>query len=201
MTDYDQQYLAWAQRQGPRVADLPWRLAHLPWRQRMLVRHSQLRGRRVLDYGCGDGAFAAALALAGAAVVGYDISTTAIAQAARFAALTPGLVVSTSPPEPRAFDLVFCTEVLEHIEDDRAFAAQVAQCARPGGRVVGTTPVGRAFWDPDHKHIYDMAQLTAVLSPLGKVTIRRRYRTPLRNLLPWPQSGAAVFHFEILLPA
>lgn len=201
MTAYDDRYREWAARQGSKVADLGWRLAHLPWRQRMLLRRYPLRGRRVLDYGCGDGVFAVALARRGAVVVGYDVSEAAIAQATRFRALVPELEVTTVEPEEAGFDLVFCTEVLEHAEDDRAFAARVIARVRAGGLLVGTTPVGRAFWDPDHKHVYDAEGLRAVLAPLGHLTIRRRYRTALRNLLPWPQEGAAVFHFEVTRPA
>ena len=197
MTAYDDRYREWAARQGARVADLGWRLAHLPWRQRMLLRRYPLRGQRVLDYGCGDGVFAVALARRGATVVGYDVSEAAIAQAALFRDGIPELEVTTVEPEEAGFDLVFCTEVLEHAADDRTFAARVMARVRAGGLLVGTTPVGRAFWDPDHKHVYDADGLRAVLDPLGRLTVRRRYRTALRNLLPWPQAGAAVFLFEV----
>jgi 2-polyprenyl-3-methyl-5-hydroxy-6-metoxy-1,4-benzoquinol methylase len=201
MTDYDDAYRRWAAGQGPRVHDLDWRLANLPWRQRILLRRIPVRGRRVLDYGCGDGVFAAALARAGAGVTAFDVSGAALEQARAYAVHVPGLEIAAAEPPPRRFDVVFCTEVLEHVEDDRTFAVRVAERARPGGLVVGTTPVGQAFWDPDHKHSYDEAGLRAVLAPLGTLTLTRRYRTALRNVLPWPQAGAAVFLFEILRPA
>jgi 2-polyprenyl-3-methyl-5-hydroxy-6-metoxy-1,4-benzoquinol methylase len=198
MTEHDRRYLAWAGRQGPRVHDLDWRLRHLPWRHRFLLHRYAVQGRRVLDYGCGDGVLAVALARRGATVVGFDVSRAAIAQAARFGAGTTGLALTTSEPDGAAFDLVFCTEVLEHVENDAAFAARLAALARPGGLVIGTTPVGRAFWDPDHRHIYDVARLRALFEPLGRLRLRRRYRSTLRNLLPWRQRGAAVFHFELV---
>jgi hypothetical protein len=74
---------------------------------------------------------------------------------------------------------------------------QLISWLRPGGRVVGTTPVGSHFWDPDHKRTYDEQTLRSALGSAGTVTLRRYYRTPLRNLLPWRQRGAAVFLFEI----
>jgi 2-polyprenyl-3-methyl-5-hydroxy-6-metoxy-1,4-benzoquinol methylase len=200
MTEYDEAYRRWLAGQGPRVHDLEWRLANLPWRLRMLLRRFPVRRRRVLDYGCGDGAFAAALARAGASVTAFDVSGAALEQARTFAIHAPGLEIAATEPSPGGFDVVFCTQVLEHVEDDRAFAARVAGQARPGGLVVGTTPVGRAFWDPDHKRSYDEAGLRAVLEPLGALSLTRRYRTPLRNVLPWPQAGAAVFLFEIRRP-
>jgi hypothetical protein len=67
----------------------------------------------------------------------------------------------------------------------------------PGGVLVGTTPVGKHFWDPDHKRQYDRGSLARALSSWGAIRIRRYYRTPLRNLLPFRQEGAAVFIFEV----
>jgi len=201
MTDADARYLDWIGKQGPAGLDCTARLSALPWRHRMLLRRYPVRGLRVLDYGCGDGIFALALARAGAEVVGYDISAAAIAQARRFADQAAAAAFTTEEPPAGGFDLVFCTEVLEHVPDDHLFAARVLDRARPGGRLIGTTPVGRAFWDPDHRREYDAARLAAVFRPLGAYRIRRRYRTPLRNWLPWPQRGAAVFLFDVVRPA
>ncbi len=201
-TEYDRQYHVWLERQGDAVRDLEWRLRHLPWRQRVLLRRYPPAGKRVLDCGCMDGVFTFALQRAGARAVGYDISAAAIAQATVFrgAAATP--VFTTQPPDPGTFDLVFCCEVLEHMRDDRAFAGELVRYLAPGGRVVGTTPVGHAFWDPDHKRTYDdEAALRRVLEPWGCVRLRRYYRTRLRNLLPVRQRGAAVFVFEVAPPA
>jgi 2-polyprenyl-3-methyl-5-hydroxy-6-metoxy-1,4-benzoquinol methylase len=197
MTEHDSRFDAWFARQGPRAGDLQWRLAHLSWRHRVLLRRYPVQGLTVLDYGCGDGVFAAALSRLGASVVGYDVSTAAIAQAEQFSRIGAPFSVTTAEPDPHRFDIVFCTEVLEHAEDDRGFIAGVAERARPGGRLIGTTPVGRAFWDPDHKRVYDRRLLEQLLTPLGDLEIRRYYRTWARNLLPWEQRGAAVFIFRI----
>jgi 2-polyprenyl-3-methyl-5-hydroxy-6-metoxy-1,4-benzoquinol methylase len=199
--DYDNQYRTWLGRQGPRALDLDWRLRHLLWRQRVLLRRYQPERKRVLDYGCMDGVFTIRLQQLGAEAVGYDVSPAAIAQAEKFrgAALQPAF--TTVPPGPGQFDLVYCNEVLEHAEDDSAFVGELTGFLAPGGLLVGTTPVGRFFWDPDHKRTYDQASLERTLSPWGAVRIRRYYRTPFRNLLPIPQAGAAVFIFEVRPPS
>jgi 2-polyprenyl-3-methyl-5-hydroxy-6-metoxy-1,4-benzoquinol methylase len=181
------------------VHDLNWRLAHLPWRHRVLLRGHAVRGVRVLDFGCGDGVFAIALARHGGVVTGYDHSPAAIAQARRFAGdAGPSFVHEALPEGP--FDRIFCTQVLEHVIDEGAVVAALAARLAPGGAMIGSVPLGRFFWDPDHRRTYDEVGLGELLRPYGLTRIRRYYRSPLRNWLPWPQSGAAVLLFELRPP-
>jgi 2-polyprenyl-3-methyl-5-hydroxy-6-metoxy-1,4-benzoquinol methylase len=195
--EYDRQFRVWLERQGPLARDLEWRLRHLLWRHRVLLRRYPAAGKRVLDYGCMDGVFTIAVERAGGRAVGYDVSPAAIAQARAFRGASATPLFTTEAPAPGAFDLVFCCEVLEHMPDDRAFAGQLVRYLAPGGRLVGTTPVGRFFWDPDHKREYDDASLRRALEPWGRVRLHRYYRTPLRNLLPIRQRGSAVFIFDV----
>jgi 2-polyprenyl-3-methyl-5-hydroxy-6-metoxy-1,4-benzoquinol methylase len=148
-----------------------------------------------------DGVFTIRLQQLGAEAVGYDISPAAIAQAEKFRGAARQPVFTAVPPGPGQFDLVYCNEVLEHVEDDSALVGQLTGFLVPGGMVVGTTPVGRFFWDPDHKRTYDQSSLERALSPWGAIRIRRHYHTPLRNLLPIRQAGAAVFIFEVRPPS
>jgi 2-polyprenyl-3-methyl-5-hydroxy-6-metoxy-1,4-benzoquinol methylase len=46
--------------------------------------------------------------------------------------------------EPASFDLILCTEVLEHIGDWRAALASMARLLRPGGALVLSTPQPRS---------------------------------------------------------
>jgi 2-polyprenyl-3-methyl-5-hydroxy-6-metoxy-1,4-benzoquinol methylase len=199
--EYDSHYRAWLTRQGPRALDLDWRLRHLLWRQRVLLRRYRPDGKRVLDFGCMDGVFTIRLQQLGGQAVGYDLSPAAIAQAERFRGSATLPRFTTVAPGPGQFDLVYCSEVLEHVPDDSAFIGEVLGFLAPGGVLVGTTPVGRFFWDPDHKRVYDQASLQKALEPWGSVRIRPYYRTPIRNLLPFRQRGAAVFIFEVRPPS
>jgi 2-polyprenyl-3-methyl-5-hydroxy-6-metoxy-1,4-benzoquinol methylase len=198
---YDEQYRIWLERQGPRALDLDWRLAHLLWRQRVLLRRYPPDGKRVLDFGCMDGVFTFRLQQLGAEAMGYDISSAAIAQAERFRGAGTRPTFTTVAPGPGQFDLVYCNEVLEHVPDDAAFVGELVGLLAPGGLLVGTTPVGRFFWDPDHKRTYDQMGLERMLGAWGSARVRPYYRSPLRNLLPVRQAGAAVFIFEVRPPS
>ena len=199
--EYDRQYQVWVERYGPLALDLDWRMTHLLWRHRALLRRYSPEGRRVLDFGCMDGVFTLRLQQHGGEAVGYDISPAAIAQAKRFRGSAARPVFTTVPPGPGQFDRIYCNEVLEHVEDDSGLIGELVSYLAPGGSVVGTTPVGRYFWDPDHKRLYDEALLRRALAPWGRVRLHRYYRSPLRNFLPVRQEGAAVFIFEVTPPS
>jgi SAM-dependent methyltransferase len=66
------------------------------------------------------------------------------------------------------FDFVFCTEVLEHIEDDVRALRQIARVLRPGGTVLLSTPTPPAPADPAHvREGYTFPELTEKLSAVG----------------------------------
>jgi 2-polyprenyl-3-methyl-5-hydroxy-6-metoxy-1,4-benzoquinol methylase len=204
MTDrdaYDAQYRATIVRYGDGATDIERRLDGLLWRHRYLLRAFPIAGKRILDHGCMDGVFTIALQRAGADVTGFDIAPAAITQAEKFRGAAAGPRFLLDPPTGETFDFVFSNEVIEHVPDDRAFAGELIKFVRPGGSLVGTTPVGRYFWDPDHKREYDEALLRSALEPWGRVTLKRLYRKAWRNLFPWPQRSASVWVFQVERPA
>lgn len=99
-------------------------------------------GQKVLDIGCGDGAFTLALAERGAHVVGIDASEAMIAAAAQRLVLS-GVdarlcvgITEQLPFVPDAYDLVFAKTVLCFVEDASGVFAEIARVLRPGGRLV-----------------------------------------------------------------
>lgn len=195
--EYDRQYHVARVRYGPRSGELSWRLERLLWRQKTLLRWFDLRGLDVLDYGCMDGVFTYAIQRVGARVTGLDVSPAALAQAEAWRRPGDTVRFTTALDPAERFDRLFCLEVMEHQSDDSAFVGSMMHWLRPGGVLVGTVPVGRYFWDPDHKREYDEPMLRLALEPWGRVRIRRLYRKAWRNWFPWVQRSASVFVFEV----
>ncbi|MDZ7786642.1 MAG: bifunctional 2-polyprenyl-6-hydroxyphenol methylase/3-demethylubiquinol 3-O-methyltransferase UbiG [Halofilum sp. (in: g-proteobacteria)] len=105
-----------------------------------------LRGRAVVDIGCGGGILSESMAQRGARVTGIDLAADAI-EAARGHAAQAGVEVDyrVAAAEDLAatlaggFDVVTCMELLEHVPDPAAIVAACARLARPGGTVVFAT--------------------------------------------------------------
>lgn len=99
-----------------------------------------LRGKRVLDVGCGGGILAEAMAARGAQVTGIDLGEAPL-KVAQLHLLESGLEVDYRKVEaetlardmPGAFDVVTCMELLEHVPDPSAMVQACATLVRPGG--------------------------------------------------------------------
>jgi SAM-dependent methyltransferase len=136
-------------------------------------------GARVLDLGCGDGWMTAELARAGVAVTGVEVAQAAIDRArARDPELDLRLapIDGPLPLEDTCVDLVWASEVMEHVADTARWLSEVRRVLRPGGRLLLTTPnhsrlrllvAGiELYSEPlgDHLHLYSRGSLRAVLA-------------------------------------
>jgi ubiquinone/menaquinone biosynthesis C-methylase UbiE len=156
-------------------------------RRRFLL--DELRaGDRVLDLGCGDGTFAGLAADAGATrVVAADVAEGALARAAaRFPQLELELVPFDGPLPfaDGAFELVWSSEVIEHVADTARWLSEVRRVLVPRGRLLLTTPDhGRlrlllggisSYSDPlgDHLHLYTAGSLRELLVGFGFDSVR-----------------------------
>lgn len=107
-----------------------------------------LRGKRVLDIGCGSGGITALLAYAYGAseVVGIDVEKP-VCKAAKALAKRKGVasrvVIKKVRPGPLpfpdgAFDVVFSKDSIVHIADKESLAREVFRVLRPGGWFVAS---------------------------------------------------------------
>ncbi len=156
---------------------------------------------RGLDLGCGAGTLTAALAGAGVDVIGADVADAALRRARR---RHPGLefqrvpIGGELPFADGAFDLVWSSEVIEHVADTARWLSEVRRVLDRNGRLLLTTPnhsrirfalhgVPR-YSHPlgDHLHLYTRASLADVLDGFGfqPVTVDTAGGVPgLRRLL------------------
>jgi SAM-dependent methyltransferase len=171
-------------------ADLPAVLTPPDVARRRAFLLSELRTEdRVLDLGFGNGAFTAELAAAGARTVGVEVAEAALRRAR---ADHPELDLRLAPidgPLPLedcSFDVVWASEVIEHVADTARWLSEVRRVLAPGGRLLLTTPhharlaitaLGlERYADPlgDHLHLYTRRSLAALLDQFGFSAVRVR---------------------------
>ncbi len=117
-----------------------------PIQTRMLKNtNTALGGLKILDIGCGGGLLAEPMARLGASVTGIDVTDAAII-AAKAHAKTSRLSIDyqTITAEELAasgviFDVIYASEVIEHVVDRPIFVKAIAQMLAPNGVVVITT--------------------------------------------------------------
>ncbi len=135
-----------------------------------MARHSRRLMRRItgdlapasiLDIGCGEGSLLKTLSERhpAAALMGAELSHTALnlARAALPRASFDVLDVSKGAL-PRTFDLVVCSDVVEHIDDDQSAIDNMAAMTAPGGHAVIATLQGRMrAFEKDVGHVRNYA--------------------------------------------
>jgi 2-polyprenyl-6-hydroxyphenyl methylase/3-demethylubiquinone-9 3-methyltransferase len=142
---------------------------------------------RVLDVGCGEGHFAAALVRAGAEVVAIDVAAEPLRRALeRHPELDARLVEPEAPLplEDSSFDVVWAGETIEHVADTSRWLSELRRVLRSGGVLLLSTPnhspllrlslavSARAFearFDPrsDHLRFYTRRALEDLLADFG----------------------------------
>ena len=155
----------------------------------------EVRGKRLLDLGCGNGYLARRFARAGATVVGVDTSAPVIALAERRESAQPLGIrfhahdAGRLPMLPdESFDLVYANMSLMDMPDAAGPIRESARVLRPGGRLVASishpcfdTP-NASSWLSERKEY-----TTTVSRRVG------RYREPFDDLVLWRPVDRADF--------
>lgn len=78
--------------------------------------------------------------------------------------------------KPGSFDAAGAFDVIEHVEDDKAFVADVATVIKPGGLFIATVPAHTWLWSNEdvragHFRRYDRRSFEELLTPFFKPII------------------------------
>lgn len=172
-----------------------------------------VRGRRVLEAGCGAGRFTEVLLEHGANVVAMDLSSAVEANYENHAG-RPGFFVMQAnileaPLLPASFDVVICLGVIQHTPDSEETIAALCRFVKPGGLLVidhyrydyPMTPVRRVLRNgllnlrPSLSKPLALA-LTRALLPLHRLFWNRR-RGSKRARRWLRQNSPVVDYFEV----
>lgn len=117
-----------------------------PLRLNWIDQLANLRGKKVVDVGCGGGILTEAMALKGAMATGIDLADKSL-KVAQLHLLESGVDVTYekistedfAKREAGQFDVVTCMEMLEHVPDPDAIVAACHKLVKPGGWVFFST--------------------------------------------------------------
>jgi SAM-dependent methyltransferase len=149
---------------------------YLAWQSRLILPEL---GQRVVEVGCGTGNFTGQL-LNRKMVIALDPELECIEHLRARYPDQPNLRVLVSDPCSASFadlarfrpDSCVCSNVLEHIQDDRHALAAMADILEPGGKIVLWVPAFQALYGPmdrrlDHYRRYRRTDLIRLAAQTG----------------------------------
>ncbi|MBR0552454.1 class I SAM-dependent methyltransferase [Stakelama marina] len=102
---------------------------------------------RILEIGCGTGHNLPMLARFGTVdAIEIDPAAAEIAGARLGKAIGSAPLPALGGVERESYDLIAVLDVVEHIEDDVAALKAMAECLKPGGRILITVPAHQWMW-------------------------------------------------------
>ena len=117
-----------------------------PLRLEYIDRRASLKGKTVVDVGCGGGILAESMALKGANVLGIDMGKAPLSVASLHKLETGAeleyqqiTAEELADKEAGKYDVVTCMEMLEHVPDPSSVIAACSKLVKPGGHVFFST--------------------------------------------------------------
>jgi SAM-dependent methyltransferase len=143
---------------------------------------------RCLNAGCGEGLYSPFIESFGQVthILNIDINQPHICEHRSDPRNTDAVgSVTALPAEDGSLDWILCTEVIEHVPDDRAAALELGRVLSPGGFALVSVPTPPAPYDPGHvREGYSLQALSDLLAQGGLEVVWHRYcfHLPMRSL-------------------
>ncbi len=156
------------------------------------INYFPVAGKTVLDVGCQWGATSIALARAGGRVTGVDVVPEFIAGARVRAGeqmIDAKFKVSAAEGLPFAddsFDVVYCTNVIEHVANHQQTVRELARVLKPGGMLYLDGPNRFSPANLASDPHYQLRLIAALPNWLGDFYVRRIRRFPAYDVGVFP---------------
>jgi SAM-dependent methyltransferase len=198
-------------------APLAWGAYRIPEAQLRIL--GDVRGRDVLELGCGAGQWSIALAAQGGHVTGLDLSERQLGHARRSDSSLPLVQASGEqlPFSSGAFDVVFCDHGALSFCEPEVIVPECARVLRVGGLLAfcGTHPLLYLTWDPverrqtrklqiDYDTLGEMPPEDGTvdwsLPPSDWIRVLRSHGFAIENLIELVAPAAATTTYEDFAP-
>ena len=158
-----------------------WYYVEDKWEHRLSL-HSVRSGARVLEVGCGRGAFLVRAKELGACVAGIELNNASASAASERGIDIAQCDVKAAPKEwLRSFDLVAAFQVVEHVPEPLDFCESLFSLVKPGGALHVAVPNRESFLQytdtlldlpPHHASRWNTHALTYLGNKIGAREIR-----------------------------
>ena len=160
----------------------------------VLLEGHSLKGAKVLEIGCGLGYFSERAYKLGAKVTGVDVGKNLLKISKK--RVPKGIFIlgsaSQLPFSKESFDFVLCTEVIEHVENQRKAIEEMFRVIKKGGMLVITSP--NRFFKP----LFDFLSKIGVRPYHGNE--KWYYPTTLKGILSKKGKILKEHYFNFLFP-
>jgi len=150
----------------------------------MLSQHLDIKDKKVLEVGCGDGGVSVALSLRGADVIGTDLNKdrieTSISRAKDHGANVKFFVdnAEKSSLNDKSFDVVICNSLIEHVFNPKELVGEISRVLKIGGILFLDTPSRYSVLQlisDTHYGLFGISIMPRWLAEYYTVKIRKRH--------------------------
>ena len=151
-----------------------------PYRFKWVLEKASGEGKS-LDIGCNNGSLAYLLNMKGFEVIGLDVGDKLLAKCVENVPegkFIKAFADQEIPFPSNHFQIVTALEVLEHVQNPEKMVQEMVRVLKPGGKLMATVPVGKAYDCPQHLRYFDFYKLGELFEPfVDKFKICRIYKS------------------------